>query len=113
MQLNNEDVPEGFLDLFMTVLAALHDLMNDHPTNSNSRCNSVYIVKPKLHGPAEVQFTVELFDKVEGIFSLPPKTLKVGIMDEERRTSANLGECIKVPASERAVRTPPNISRCV
>ena len=93
-----ENVPEAFLDLFMTTLSALHDLKNDHPTDSNSRKNGIYIVKPKLHGPKEVQFTIDLLDKVEKIFNLPPKTLKVGIMDEERRTSANLEECIRIAA---------------
>jgi len=87
-------VPEAFLDLFMTTLAGSHDLANSHPTNSNSRKKSIYIVKPKLHGSEEAKFNVDLYAQVEEIFKLPPLTLKIGIMDEERRTSANLSRCI-------------------
>ena len=95
VQFGGKDVPEAFLDLFMTVLAGLHDLNNQHPTESNSRNNNIYIVKPKLHGPSEVRLNVSMFAKVENIFALPPNTLKIGIMDEERRTSANLSDCMR------------------
>ena len=97
---DNEEIGEGIMDAIITTLIATYDFKKEN--NKNSEHKSIYIVKPKMHGPEEVRFTDELFSAVENLLNLPNSTIKIGIMDEERRTSVNLKECIRAAKSRVA-----------
>ena len=97
---DNKEIGEGIMDAIITTLIATHDFKKEN--NKNSEHKSIYIVKPKMHGPEEVCFTDELFSAVENLLNLPNSTIKIGIMDEERRTSVNLKECIRAAKSRVA-----------
>ncbi|MBM23391.1 MAG: malate synthase G [Gammaproteobacteria bacterium] len=98
---NSDEVPEGILDAMFTICIGKHDLIGNSPYK-NSKSGSIYIVKPKMHGPEEVQFTCDLFQAIEKSLFIEPLTVKIGIMDEERRTTVNLKECIRV-AKDRVI----------
>jgi malate synthase len=101
---NGNQVPETLLDAVVTVLAAKHDLIRASGA-LNSRHGSVYVVKPKMHGPEEVAFANEMFAFIEEVLDLPALTVKIGLMDEERRTTLNLAECIRAASGRIAFIT--------
>ncbi len=98
---DGNEVPEGLLDAMMTVIGSMHDAAKSDGLRS-SRNGSIYVVKPKMHGPTEVAFTNDVFTHIEQVLGLPPNTVKLGIMDEERRTTLNLKECIRAAKSRVA-----------
>ena len=98
---DGNEVPEGIMDAFFTSCISIHDIIGNG-VYKNSKTKSIYIVKPKMHGPDEVKFSCDLFSEIEKIFKLPKNTIKIGIMDEERRTTLNLKECIEV-AKDRVI----------
>ncbi len=100
LTIDNQEIGEGIMDAVITSLIATYDFTKQN--NKNSEYRSIYIVKPKMHGPEEVQFTDQLFSEVEKLLNLPNSTIKIGIMDEERRTSVNLKECIRAAKSRVA-----------
>ncbi len=95
---DGREVPEGIMDAMITSLIALHDV-GPHGCKANSTQGSIYVVKPKMHGPEEVAFADEIFTRVEAVIGMAPNTIKMGIMDEERRTTVNLKECIRAAAN--------------
>jgi len=101
LNIRNDEIGEGLMDGVITSLIAIHDVPK-REVNKNSTYNSIYIVKPKMHGPEEVAFSVLLFTRIEEMLNLPNNTIKIGIMDEERRTSVNLKECIRAAKSRVA-----------
>lgn len=94
LDMQGEKTPEGMLDAFITCLCSLHDLKRSVAVR-NSQASSIYVVKPKMHGPQEVAFADKLYSRIEGILNLAPNTIKIGLMDEERRTTLNLKECVR------------------
>ena len=100
---DDKEIGEGIMDAVITTLIATYDFIKKE--NKNSTYNSIYIVKPKMHGPEEVNFTDDLFSHIEDLLELPNSTIKIGIMDEERRTSINLKECIRAAQSRVALLT--------